>query len=407
MIKLRFNHMKDTEIKIGINIGKAGKKDRGISVYTTNLLREMAAIEDNHKSIFLHYPESAPDESLGVGNLDFQSLPYSDSHSPFRTIFNEQVLNPVQQARLGLNVTWHPHNRSQLFSPCAYVCTLHDVLPMARPDLAEKYLNSPAKQLLYLSRTLTARNTDMVITVSEFSRQEIISHLKVQPDKVVTIHSGINRDTFHPDTNQENWSRIKQNYSLPERYVLTTGSYAPHKNLSTIVDAYAHSQLPEDNVGLVMVGPNNATGYRIGYQQVDRQIKGLGLSEKIRLLPSVPEADLVTIYSHAELFAIASLYEGFGFTALEAMACEVPVIASCLAALPEICESAALYADPTKPEEFTQAFNYLHGNVNLRRELTANGSSQVQKFDWKRCASETLNVLVSAARKKKQKGRAI
>ncbi|MBI2008081.1 glycosyltransferase family 4 protein [Candidatus Amesbacteria bacterium] len=399
--------MKDSEIKIGINIGKAGKRDRGISVYTRNLLHEMTTLEGNHKFVFLHYPESSPsDGSYETSNSNYYPLPYTDNGSPLKTIFNEQVLNPIQQARLGLDIAWHPHNRSQLFSPCTYACTLHDILPVARPDLAGKYLNSPAKQLLFLSRTLTARNADVVITVSEFSRQEIISRLKVRPDKVVAIHSGVDRNTFHPDMNGESWDHIKQTHSLPEKYVLTTGSYAPHKNLPTLVEAYAHSQLPAENVGLVMVGPNDATGYRIGYQQVEKRVIDYGLSAKVRLLPSVSEADLVAIYSHATFFAIASLYEGFGFTALEAMACETPVVASCLAAIPEICQSAAIYVDPTKPEEFTQQFNLLNANTDLQQELITKGRKQVQKFDWRNCATETLAVLVSAAHKNKPlKGR--
>ncbi len=393
--------MKNLEIRIGINIGKVGRKDRGISVYTRNLLDKMVALEGGNKFVFLHYPESVPEEGLGIINSALQSLPYTDNAPVLRTIINEQVLNPIQQARLGLDVVWHPHNRAQLFSPCAYICTMHDVLPIARSDLAGKYLDSPAKRLLFLTRTLTAKNADTVITVSEFSRKEIITHLNVHPDKVVAIHSGIDRDIFHPDMNKKNWDRVKQTYSLPEKYLLTTGSYAPHKNLSTIVKAYANSQLPAENIDLVMVGPNDATGYRIGFQQLENQVRHGGLSNKIRLLPSVPEADLVTIYSHATFFAIASLYEGFGFTALEAMACGVPVVASCLAALPEICESAVLYADPTKPESFTQQFNELHANTNLQRELIAKGQKQVQKFNWEKCAIKTTAVLISAAQNRK------
>lgn len=395
--------MKEKEIKIGINIGKAGKKDRGISVYTRNLLREMESLNHGHKFVLMHYPEGAPDEELAKGGVDLQPLPYSESHSPFRTVINEQILGPLHQSRLGLDVVWHPHNRSQLISPCAYVCTIHDVLPLARPDLAEGYLNTPGKNLLFLSRILTTRSADMIITVSAFSRREIISRLKVHPDKVIAIHSGINRDTFHPDTTQENWGRVKQAYSLPERYVLTTGSYAPHKNLTTIVDAFAQSLLPANNVGLVMVGPNDATGYRIGYQQVESQVSDLGLPNKVRLLPSVSEADLVTIYSHAEFFTIGSLYEGFGFTALEAMACKAPVIASSLAALPEVCGSAALYADPTKADSFTQQFNRLCADADLRRDLIMRGLKQVQKFNWEKCATETLSVLTSAAKRKESR----
>ncbi len=394
--------MIDNEIRIGINLGKAAKKDRGITVYTRNLLAEMAKNCDPCSVTFLHYPESASDENFGFKNSRFISLPYSDKDGAAKTIVNEQILNPIVQANLGLDIVWHPHNRSQLYSPCAYVCTMHDILPIVRPDLAENYLNSFTKKLLYWSRTYSAVKADMVITVSEFSRQEIIKHLRVDPEKVVAIHLGINRETFHTDTNPENWNRVKSAYDLPEKYVLTTGSYAPHKNLKTIVEAYSHSNLPNENIGLVMVGPNDATGYCIGYQELVKFTQSLG-GNNIRMLSSVSEKDLVTIYSHSHIHVNSSLYEGFGFTSLEAMACKVPVITSCLTALPEVCGEAAVYADPSSPDSFTEKMNILNENENLRNEQIEKGIRQVEKFTWEKCARETWKTLRDAVTSKKQK----
>lgn len=398
--------MKEAEYKIGINIGKAGKKDRGITVYTRNLLTEMARIDNDSNIVFLHYPGSVPKENFGFGeNAVFVPLPYSDGNGSIRTIVNEQCLNPIQQAQLRLDIVWHPHNRSQLFSPCVYACTMHDILPVARPDLAGKYLNSFTKKLLFLSRTLSAVNADVVITDSEFSRQEIIKYLKVNPEKVKAIHLGINRETFHKDTNPENWNRVKSEHNLPDSYLLCTGSYAPHKNLTTIIDAYAHSNLLSTNVGLVMVGPNDATGYRIGFQELAELVKRHDLSNRIKLLPSVPEVDLVTIYSHARIYAIASLYEGFGFTPLEAMACEIPVLASNATALPEVCGSAALYADASSSDSFTAIINLLNEQDSLRIEMVEKGKKQVEKYSWRKCARQTLDALKCAVISKRQKVR--
>lgn len=376
--------MKDSEIRVGINVGKMNKNDRGISVYTRNILSQFDQINGNYELVFL------TDQNKLI-------------HSPgtIGSIINEQVSNPFQQERLKLDVMWHPHNRGQLFTPCAYVCTLHDVLPLARPDLAGNYLNSLSKKLLFLSRVITTKAADTIITVSEFSRQEIIKYLHIDPNKVVSIHSGVNTQTFHRDESDQNWEQLKQSQSLPDRYILTTGSYAPHKNLKTLVEAYATSDLPSSGVGLLMVGPNDASGYRAGYNQVADQVRQLNLSNKVRLLSSVSESDLVTLYSRATFFALTSLYEGFGFTPLEAMACGVPVIASSLASIPEVCGNAALYADPNDPGHFTRQFNTLLRDENLRRELVLNGAKQVQKFDWRDSAYKTLEVLVSAFQRRR------
>lgn len=392
---------KDSEIRIGINVGKAGKEDRGITKYTRCILSEFNKVGPDSHFVLLHYPNSAPENNFGLKNAESRALPYTDDNKPLVTIINEQVLNPLQQKGLDLDVVWHPHNRCQFLTPVGYVSTMHDVLPIAVPELAGNYLNKKDKMLLYQSRTLTASRADLVITASEFSRGEIIKHLGVDPKKVLKIYSGIDRSVFKPNTDTYESKRIKEKYSLPDKYLLTTGSYAPHKNLKTLVDAYTQSSLPDKNVGLVMVGPNDATGYRIGYQELSNYVDKLGISEKVRLLPSVPLSDLVSIYGNSMIFASPSLYEGFGFTPLEAMACGVPVVSSNTTALPEVCGNAVLYADPHDPLSFSNQFDVLVDDEDLRKRLIEAGNAQVAKFDWRETARKTLEALNTVAKSRK------
>lgn len=388
---------KDLEIRIGINIGKTDCEDRGITVYTKNILSEFGQIGADYHFVLFHYPDSIPDNKFGIDNADLRSLSFSDKNSSWQTMIGEQIFNPIQQKMLNLDVVWHPHNRSQFIVPVGYVCTMHDILPISQPGLAGQYLNKIDKKALYLSRTYSAQRANMVITGSEFSRTEIINHLNVNPDRVVTIYYGLDRSLFKPNRNKEDYDKIRRNYSLPTRYILTTGSYAPHKNLRVLVDAYNQSNLPKKGIGLVMVGPNDATGYRIGYQQLKEHIRNLGVADKVSLLPSVPVNDLITIYSNAEIFATASLYEGFGFTPLEAMACEIPVVASDTTSIPEVCGNAVLYANPHNALEYASHFNVLIQDENIRHRLIKAGRSQVEKYDWQKTARKTLNVLKSVA----------
>ncbi|PIU33646.1 hypothetical protein COT03_02845 [Candidatus Shapirobacteria bacterium CG07_land_8_20_14_0_80_39_18] len=388
---------KDSEIRIGINIGKTGREDRGITVYTQNILREFGQFGGEYRFVLLHYPNSAPQNKFGISEAEFKSLSFSDKHDPWSTIVCEQLLNPWQQRELGLDVVWHPHNRGQFIVPVGYVLTMHDILPIVKPELAGQYLNRTNKKALYLSRTYSARRADAIITGSEFSKAEIIEHLGVTPDKVVVIHYGIDLDTFKPRGSQSEYERIRKAYSLPDRYLLTTGSYAPHKNIHTLVDAYNQSHLPGKGIGFVAVGPNDATGYRAGYNQLKEHVQSLGLTGKVKLLPSVPIGDLVAIYGGAEIFATASLYEGFGFTPLEAMACGVPVVASNVSAIPEVCGQAALYADPYDALGFAEHLSVLIEDEDMRQRLIKTGLSQVQRYNWQVTASKTLEVLKSVA----------
>ncbi len=388
---------KDSEIRIGINVGKAEREDRGITVYTRNILHEFGQVEGDYRFVLLHYPESVPTDKFGIENATLEALPFSSRHEPLATMIGEQVLNPILQKKLGLDVIWHPHNRGQFIAPVGYVCTMHDILPITNPELASKYLNSWQKSALYASRTYSANNADLIITGSDFSKSEIVEHLGSDPNKVVPIYYGIDRQVFSPNKKESDLARIREKYSLPERYLLTTGSYAPHKNHRVLVDAYNQSNLPQEGVGLVMVGPNDATGYRIGYELVKEHVQQLRLENNVRMLPSVPVEDLVSIYNGATIFSTASLHEGFGFTPLEAMACDVPVVVSNASAIPEVCADAALYANPNSPSDFATQFNVLLGDTDLQARLINKGRAQISKFDWQTTAKKTLEVLQSVA----------
>jgi len=255
---------------------------------------------------------------------------------------------------------------------------------------------------LRLKGSLLLVDTDLVSSISRFAAEEIVKCLRIERGKIRVIYSGIDLNIFNPDRNEENWREVKAKYSLPGRYLLTTGSYAPHKNQKVLVDAYKNSILPDRGIGFVMVGPNDAGGYRRGYQEINNYIQKLGLSNNVILLPPVPIRDLVVIYSRAEFFATASLYEGFGFTPLEAMACGIPVVVSTAGALPEVCGEAALYADPKAPASYVFHFNGLVSNSSLKQNLVERGQDWVKRFNWQKTAQETLEVLLSVVNKKRK-----
>jgi len=387
--------------RIGINIGKAASNDRGIAGYTQEIIRGFEGKEGINEYYLFHYPERKPFIGEEFASTHFVPLLHSDKHGPIATMIHEQIIDPVQQSRLGLDVVWHPNNRGQYFPASKYVATLHDVLPISQPDLADKYLVDWRRKALYMARTMSIRRADRVITVSEYSKSEIVTHLGIPADKVSVVYLGVDRDVFKPNRSLEDWHEVKDRYSLPDKYLLTTGSYAPHKNQKTIVDAYCQSELPDNDIGLVMVGPNTATGYRVGYNELEKHVSKTDVQEKVKLLPSVPLGDLITIMSNANMFVTASFYEGFGLTPLEAMACEVPIVVSNVTSIPEVCGDAALYADPRDAISFTVQFNKLVKDELLRQQMIHIGTQQVDKFNWRSTAQDTLDILNSVAQERK------
>jgi glycosyltransferase involved in cell wall biosynthesis len=134
------------------------------------------------------------------------------------------------------------------------------------------------------------------------------------------------------------------------------------------------------------------------YEEIFAEVRKLGLTERVVLTGYLPDADLGGLLSGALAFVFPSLYEGFGLPVLEAMACGTPVICSRVSSLPEVAGDAALLVDPLDTGQISQALYQIVIDEGLRRVLIERGFQQIQRFSWRRCAQETLQVLEDAAR---------
>jgi len=136
------------------------------------------------------------------------------------------VLYPEFQKKLGIDVLWHPQNHGQYETPIGYVVTLHDIFPMVRPELAEALdVADIDKKVLSDSRIKSIVGADAVITGSQYSKEEIVANVDIDPNKIHVVHNGIDTDVFYPGKAD---SAVRDKFGLPESYVLTVGSYALH-----------------------------------------------------------------------------------------------------------------------------------------------------------------------------------
>lgn len=258
------------------------------------------------------------------------------------------------------------------------VTTIHDLT----------FLKYPQEHLPYYIKAHTRhlkraeKYADRIIAVSQSTKKDLIN--QGIPEAKITVIYSAPAQIFKPLKSKSKLKSIKAKYGLKGPYLLSVGTQEPRKNLPRLIKAY--QKLETKRMPLAIAG-------KFGWGDRTQPIKG------VKLLNFVPDEDLVGLYSAAKAFIYPSLYEGFGFPVLEALACGCPVITSNTSSLPELGGQAALYVNPKKTTDITQAIKILLGlNSAKRHQLVNKGLQQAQQFSWSKTAQQTLKLYQEVAK---------
>src|SRR5688572_15769494 len=250
------------------------------------------------------------------------------------------------------------------------VITIHDLTFQRFPELLQK----ETLENLGLQMMREIAIADAIICVSESTRRDLLHYYDVDPSRAFAIHSGLGTPAVAAPFE-----------GLPSRYILFVSTIEPRKNLETLIDAYEslRSRGVYDGA-LVVVG-------KVGWKSeaLVPRLRGAGIVH----LDYLPAARLATVYEKAEVFVFPSIYEGFGFPLLEAMARGVPSIAARSSSLPEIGGDAALYFDPIDARALAALMERALTDRALRDDLAARGRARAAEFRWDRAADQTLGLL--------------
>ncbi len=247
-------------------------------------------------------------------------------------------------------------------------------------------------------------SANKIITVSNSTKNDLISLYKIKPEKITVIPSAV-ADNFRViDRNDGKLIKVKEKYNLPYKFILFFGTIEPRKNIVGLIRAFNLLQAEQAETpgvlnfrhpvskwaqyNLVIAGEKGWMN-----EEINDEIANSPFREKIQIINCVPDEDKVYLYNLASLFVYPSFFEGFGFPPLEAMKCGVPVIVSNNSSLPEIVGDAGIIIDPDKPDEIFLAMKEILENSKLRNILIAKGLEKSRKFDWKKTAKKTLKVL--------------
>jgi len=264
---------------------------------------------------------------------------------------------------------------------CPTVCTVHDVIPLVRPDLCPESFNGFFRT--HIARTLS--NACHIVLVSEHSRSDLLQTCRVDPERLSVIPEPVS-PIFRPRKSED--TLYLATLGLEPGYLLFVGSNRRRKNLAGLIESYA--LLIEDRPAaprLVVVGSHEGEG-----RELEAQIRELGLSGRARLLGRVSDDLLVVLYANALALVFPSLYEGFGLPVLEAMASGTPVIASNASSIPEVAGESAIMVEAGDIKQLRDAMKRVLDDDSLRRDLSLKGVLRAARFTLERQGKELLRL---------------
>lgn len=356
----------------------------GIGTYTARLLENIMSIDNKNKYTFF-WTEDGYEPLLKKNNIDITL--FGEKNKKF---WDESFL-PAQVSKSNADVFHLPQNGLGLPKNkfCSYVVTVHDLIPYTMPETCGKsYLDKFVHQMPYI-----LESCDTIITVSEYSKQDIIKFFNISQEKIKVTH--LAADSKFKLMNKDNaWRFINQKYNYSNNFILYIGGFSPRKNVLGLLEAFKniYKELP-GHYDLVMLGASKDNHY-----ELRKKIKSMGISDRVVFTGFVPYEHLPYFYNCASLFVYPSFYEGFGLPPLEAMTCGTPTITSNVTSIPEIVQDGAITIDPYNNNLLSENIFNILSNMTLRESLIEKALRRAYNFSWKKTAIETIQIYESLSK---------
>ncbi len=367
-------------MKIAIDGRRIRHNMSGLGVYSLNLIRSVTAAGIDDEFLIYLLPESleylpAPRENEKRVVVDWPV----ENH--IRGDFWKHIQLPSYLKKEGVDLFHDPgYQLPYRRCSCKQVVTVLDLAPFRYPET-----NTWKYNVYWRTMTrLAIRRADMIVTISDFVREEIRDYFQLDGDRIHTVHLAAAPEFESGPVNPE----ILTRYGIPEQYIVTTAKFEPRKNLEGLLKAF-HHYIKDLNGGATLVVAGEM-GWKC--EGVYRFLEESGLKERVIFTGYLPQHHLVTIIRGASLAVVPSVYEGFGLPVLEAMACGTPVLSANTASLPEVGGTAAVYCNPLDLEDMAEKIKMMLMNADTRGQRVEQGQVQARQFTWSRTANEMLTV---------------
>jgi glycosyltransferase involved in cell wall biosynthesis len=371
-------------MRIAIDAHSVGARLGGNETYAINLIEALAEIDQSNQYTLYVTKRAAVDRFTNRWpNFTVRlTLPHTPLVRIPLTLSRELRRHPVE--------VLHVQYTAPPFTPCPMVTTIHD---LAFEHLPETF-NRRSWMQLRLTVRRTARRAAQIITVSEYSRQDIIKNYGIDPE-IVTVTPEAASPTFAQVKDEDRLSAVRRIYGIERDYILSLCAIQPRKNLVRLIEAYCllRRSHPEGKLPQLVLAGKRAWLDNETMRAAQRE----GLSADIRFTGYVADEHLNALYSGATCFVYPSYFEGFGLPILEAMKCGAPVIAGNRTSIPEVAGEAALLFDPFDVQSLVEALKRVLNDSEYRATLSARGLQRATEFSWQTTARLTLAVYEKAA----------
>jgi glycosyltransferase involved in cell wall biosynthesis len=382
-------------MKIGINASFARKPNTGIGQVTVNFLRELARQKTGHEFV-LYLEEDLPNDfSLPKNFSKNIFLPPWKRDDLIRKIWWEKYLLPKYARADGCELFLSLYQcATVMYADIWHIMLVHDIIPKLFP----KYLDNGRKKKYWRLTEAAINRADKIIANSRRTEKDLIQHLGIDPKKITVSYLDVD-EIYKKEISAEKNSKVLKKYNLQPGYIYNGGGLEVRKNAAGVIHAY--KKLLDSNKVLHFIHelpPLVISGKLMPelaplVTDVEKLVKELNLTQQVKILGFVPQADMPAIYANAELFVYPSRYEGFGLPVLEAMNQGTPVVTAKTSSLPEVGGDSVLYCDPEDIRDLAMVMRNILINKNLHATLVRRGKERAKIFAWSNFVTKFLNVV--------------
>lgn len=387
-------------LQVILDVGPAVHQGAGLSRYAGQLARHLLAEAPPEMALtFFYNAHSGHDLPQELAQAPRRTLPLNQ-YAWRLSVLASQLLGIPYPGILPRSspdsrpILYHATEHLLPYLPVPKVLTVHDLIFERYPQ-HHTWTN---RLFLRVGMPLFVRRADAIIAVSRHTQRDLMELYRVPPAKIHLIYQGID-PAFRPAPPAE-VQRIRQRYSPDRPYLLMVGTLEPRKNHATALRALLRLKQAGHPHRLLVVG-----GRGWLFEPIQEEVKRLGLEGDVTFAGYVPGADLPPLYTGADCVLMPSLYEGFGFPVLEAMACGAPVVCSQVSSLPEVAGDVAMLVPPTDDAALAAAVGQILQEPERAAAMRTQGPVYAARFRWDECARQTVALYQALAQKSKPSSR--